>query len=176
MMMRMMHRLIYRLLLVKLIFAVVVFVQGYWYWLLNFELAFFSSILIVFGSFHAYKGLIQRRLEAGEGSDEAVLEKIDDPYELYDEDEGDIKSNTGDISKIVKEEKLRLKQNRQTLKKTIKSSAGLFSPWRFIPYIILILSFIGLNNNHILDIPAFLLGIGLGVLSAVLIGLKSFNR
>lgn len=173
---RMMRRLIYRLLLVKLIFAVVVFLLGYWYWLLNFELAFFCSMFIVFGSFHGYKILVQKRIDAGEGSDESLLEKIEDPYELYEEEVQTEEESTQDLSQVVKEEKARLKENKETLKKTIKSTPGLFSIWRFIPYVALVLSFIGLNNNHILDIPAFLIGLGLGIVSAIFIGIRSFNQ
>lgn len=169
-----MRKYIYRLLIVKLIFALFLFVQGYWYWLLNFELAFVSSMLIVFGSFHGYKNLIQRRMDAGEGSDDSLLEKIEDPYELYEEEV--VLEEELDLAEVVKEEKARLKENKETLKKTIKSSAGLFSPWRFLPYGLLVLSFIALNNNKILDVTAFLIGIGLGVLSAIFIGIKFINR
>ena len=176
MMTRMMRKLLLRLLLVKLVFALVLFVQGYWYWLLNFELAFFSSMAIVFGSFYGYRKLILKRLESGEGSDDALLEKIEDPHALYDEEQVPDESETVDLAQVVKDEKARLKQNKETLKKTIKSTPGLFSAWRFIPYIVLVLSFIGLNNNHILDIPAFLIGLGLGVVSALFIGLKTLNR
>ncbi len=133
-------------------------------------------MFIVFGSFHGYKALVQKRIDAGEGSDDTLLDKIEDPYELYEEDTQSIEDATQDLAQVVKEEKARLKENKETLKKTIKSTPGLFSIWRFVPYIILILSFIGLNNNHILDIPAFLVGLGLGILSAIFIGLKSFNQ
>ena len=152
------------------------FLQGFWYWLLNFELAFFTSMAIVFGSFHGYKHLVLKRLEQGEGSDESLLEKIEDPYELYDEEQAVNEDESVDLAQVVKDEKARLKQNKETLKKTVKSSPGLFSVWRFVPYIVLVLSFIGLNNNNILDIPAFLIGLGLGILSAIFIGLKSFNQ
>ncbi len=171
-----MRKFILRLLLVKLVFALVLFVQGYWYWLLNFELAFFSSMAIVFGSFYGYRKLILKRLESGEGSDDDLLEKIEDPHALYEEELIQDEDEPTDLAQVVKDEKARLKQNKETLKKTIKSTPGLFSAWRFIPYIALILSFIGLNNNNVLDIPAFLIGLGLGVVSAVFIGLKVFNR
>lgn len=172
--MRTMRKYIYRLLLVKLVFALFLFVQGYWYWLLNFELAFVSSMLVVFGSFHGYKNLIQRRIDVGEGSDNSLLEKIEDPYELYEEEV--IQEENLDLAEVVKEEKARLKANKETFKKTVKSSAGLFSPWRFLPYGILVLSFIGLNNNNVLDVAAFLLGLGLGILSAIFLGIKFLNR
>ncbi len=176
MMTRMMRKLFLRLLLVKLVFALVLFIQGYWYWLLNFELAFFSSMAIVFGSFYGYRKLILKRLESGEGSDDVLFEKIEDPHGLYDEEQVQDEDESVDLAQVVKDEKARLKQNKETLKKTIKSTPGLFSAWRFIPYIVLVLSFIGLNNNHVLDIPAFLIGLGLGVVSALFIGLKTLNR
>ncbi len=169
MMMRKMTKLIYRLLILQLLFILVLFVQGYWYWLLNFELAFVSAMFIIAGSFSGYKRMVDRRLEVGEGMNDAMLEKIEDPHELYDEDEP-CEEVDQELSAVIKEEKKRLKQNKQTLKKTIKSTPGIFSPWRFIPYIVLVLSFIGLNNNHVLDIPAFLIGLAAGIISAVLIG------
>lgn len=169
MMTRTMRKLIYRLLLIKLIFALVLFTQGYWYWLLNFELAFFASMLIILGSFSGYKRMIQRRLDSGEGMDDSMLEKLEDPYELY-EDESLPSDEELSITEIVKEEKQRLKKNKETFKKTVKSTTGILSPWRFLPYLFLVLSFIALNNNHILDIFAFLTGLGLGIISAVLLG------
>ena len=113
--------------------------------------------------------MIERRIEAGEGEDDAYLDSIEDPYELYDDTEA---TGAKDVvlSEVVKEEKKRLKENREGLKKTLKSTSGIFSPWRFLPYIVLVLSFIGLNNNHILDIPAFLIGLAAGIVSAVYIG------
>jgi len=123
--------------------------------------------------------MIKRRLDVGEGTDDTLMEKLDDPYDLYDEQPSgesaqlDIKENPQeDLASVVKEEKKRLKQDKQTLKKTIKSTPGIFSPLRFAPYVILILSFISLNNNHILDIAAFLIGLGVGIATAILIGKK----
>ncbi len=164
-----MRKLIYRLLLVKLVFALVLFVQGYWYWLLNFELAFFAAMFIILGSFSGYKRMIQRRMDAGEGLDQALFEKIEDPYELYEEESLETEEKQ-DLKEVIKEEKKRLKQNKETFKKTVKSTTGILSPWRFIPYLFLILSFVALNNNHILDIFAFLLGLGFGIVSAVILG------
>jgi len=170
----MMRNLIFRLLLVQLVFVIFVLVSGYWYWLLNFELAFFASIFIIMGSFSGYKRLVQRRLDSGEGEESIYLDKIEDPYELYDEDEKKEEKPVEelDLRQVVKEEKQRLKANKQTFKKTIKSAPGLFSPWRFLPYIFLVLSFIALNNNHILDLSGFLIGLAFGIAAAVLIGTK----
>jgi len=180
---RTMSRVLIRLLLVQFIFAIALFVMGYWYWLLNFELAFFSALLIILGSFSGYRRMVKKRLggtDIAENTDELILQKLEDPYDLYDDERDEekveiINPQEVNLADVVKEEKLRLKQNKQTLKKTIKSTPGIFSPWRFIPYIILVLSFIALNNNHILEIPAFLIGLGLGIASAVIIGKKWIN-
>ena len=169
-----MTNILLRFLLVNFLIAGVLFIQGYWYWLINFELAAVSSALIIFGSFNGYKKMIQRRLDIGENSDNTLMEKLEDPYDLYDEKDQDfnIEKPEEDLVSVVKEEKKRLKQDKQTFKKTVKSASGILSPLRFIPYAILVLSFIALNNNHILDIPAFLVGLGVGIGSAVFLGKK----
>ena len=179
MVMMIMTNLLLRLLLAHLLFAGIMFTQGYWYWLLNFELALISSVFIIMGSFYGYKNMIKRRLDVGEGMDDALMEKLEDPYDLYDDDKSTESANLNieekpeeDLATVVKEEKKRLKQDKQTLKKTIKSTPGIFSPLRFAPYVVLILSFISLNNNHILDIAAFLIGLGAGIATAILIGKK----
>lgn len=168
-MMRKMIKLISRLLLVQLLFSAVLLIQGYWYWLLNFELAFVSSLLVVLGSFSGYRRMVQKRIDSGEGMDDEMLEKLEDPYSLYEEESFE-KAEEQDLAAVVKEEKKRLKEQKQTLKKTVKSVPGIFSAWRFLPYLFLVISFIGLNNNHMLDIPAFLIGLAAGIVSAVLIG------
>ena len=165
-----MIKLISRVLLLNLILAIFIFIQGYWYWLINFELAFFSALFIILGSFHGYKSLVTKRLETGEGMNDVMLEKIEDPYELYDEETEEKIDEEKSLLQLVKEEKQRLKKNKQTFKKTIKSTPGIFSPWRFLPYTMLVLSFIGLNNNHILDITGFLTGLSFGIVAAIFVG------
>ena len=154
----------------QIIFALIVFGTGYWYWLFNFELAFASSFMIILGSLYAYRSMIIRRIQTHEpSSDDEMLEKIEDPYALYDDETNNVEEDKA-LSQIIKEEKLRLKQNKQSFKKTMKSSRGMFSPWRLIPYVFLVLSFIGLRNNHILDIPAFLIGLAVGIVASVYVG------
>lgn len=165
-----MIKLISRVLLLNLILTIFIFIQGYWYWLINFELAFFSALFIILGSFHGYKSLVTKRLETGEGMNDVMLEKIEDPYELYDEETEEKIDEEKSLLQLVKEEKQRLKKNKQTFKKTIKSTPGIFSPWRFLPYTMLVLSFIGLNNNHILDITGFLTGLSFGIVAAIFVG------
>ncbi len=167
-----MIKIILRLLLVQLIFSLVLLVQGYWYWLLNFELAFLSSLLVVLGSFSGYKRMVNSRLDSGEGMDIDLLEKLEDPHGLYEENEAIEEKTEEELADVIKEEKKRLKANKQTFVKTVKSTPGIFSPWRFLPYLLLVLSFIGLNNNYVLDIPAFLLGLGAGIGAAIIIGKK----
>lgn len=121
--------------------------------------------------------MINRRLDVGEGMNDELMQKLEDPYDLYDEEDvaksqefSKDEHKQEDLARLVKEEKKRLKKDKQTIKKTIKSSPGIFSPLRFLPYAMLVLSFISLNNNHILDTVAFLTGLGVGVFVAIIIG------
>lgn len=166
MMTRMMRSLLYGTLVLTLVCAAVLFALGHWYWFLNFELAFISSMLILLGTFVGYRRMVQKRVEAGEGADESLLDEIEDPYALHDEEETKEELTS---AQLLQEEKARLKKSSQPLKNTLKSTSGIFSPWRFLPYILLIMSFVALNNNHILDIPAFLLGLAGGIVFAVLL-------
>lgn len=161
-----MRKLLYGTLLLTLVCAAVLFALGYWHWFLNFELAFVSSMLILFGTFSGYHRMVQKRLEAGEGEDESLLDEIEDPHALYEDEKAKEELTS---AQLLLEEKKRLKQSRQTLKKTLKSSSGIFSIWRFVPYVVLVMSFIGLNNNHILNIPVFLLGLAGGIVFAVIV-------
>jgi len=176
MVMMIMTNILLRIALINLLFAGVLFIQGYWYWLLNFELAFISSIFIILGSFHGYKRMINKRLEVGEGMNDEIMEKLEDPYNLYDDEKNEAleieQDPEVDLASVVKEEKKRLKQDKQTIKKTVKSTPGIFSPLRFIPYAVLVLSFIALNNNHVLDVVAFLVGLGVGIAIAIFLGKK----
>lgn len=161
---------IVRVVLIQLLFSLVLFVQGYWYWLLNFQLAFLSSVLIIMGSFYSYRRMIIKRLESGEAGDDVLLEKLEDPHGLYEEEYDETPHEALDLKEVIKDERAKLKANKQSFKKTLKSTPALFSPLRFVPYLFLVLSFIGLNNNKILDVPAFLIGLGVGVLTAIFLG------
>jgi len=134
----------------------------------NLQVAALSSFFIMLGSFHAYKKMINSQVSTKSyESDRDALDIIDDPHGLYDEVQ-EIAEEDLDLKQIVKEERAKIKTlSLSSLKDG--GSAG-FSPYRLVPYVFLVLGFIALKNNNILDIsiylPSLLVGIILGYISA----------
>ncbi|TKI70043.1 hypothetical protein FCU45_04170 [Sulfurimonas crateris] len=94
-----------------------------------------------------------------------TLDEIEDPYELYENFEVDERlADELDIKAIVKEEKKKIKiLNIKDIKKGSRAGVSLF---RLVPYLFLVLGFIALRNNELLDIyiylPSLLVGIVAG--------------
>ncbi|NPA60167.1 MAG: hypothetical protein GXO30_06865 [Epsilonproteobacteria bacterium] len=113
--------------------------------------------------------MVQTKLEANmveESRD--YLDTIDDPHELYVEDDiNDAPIEELDIKEIVKEEKKKIKTlSVDSIKHGLKGSMSFF---RLVPYVFLIIGFMALKNNELLDIaiylPSLLVGIVVGSLS-----------
>ncbi len=146
---------------------------------INFELAFISSVLILLGSTYSYKRLVDSRVASEDRPDDTdVIEKLDDPYDLYSEEiVNEVKEGEAvDLKEVVKEERARLKANKNTIKNTAKSAPALISIFRVVPYVILVLSFIGLKNNGLLNLPPFLIGLGVGIVVGFFMGRALFAQ
>jgi hypothetical protein len=134
----------------------------------NIQVAFLSSFFVIFGSSFAYRKMILSQLSAETFEDKRdLLESIEDPHELYDENEINLASaDELDLRKIVKEEKAKIKTF--SLKSIKHGAKGSVSLYRLAPYLFLVLGFIALENNKILDLrfylPSLLLGIIVGSL------------
>ncbi len=140
---------------------------------LNFEIGWISSFLVLMGSMYSYKRLVDKRVESFEGAmDRDVIEKIDDPYDLYSEDIPD--DTERDIKEVIREEKARLKANRTNGLKT--GAPAMVSLYRMVPYVLLVFGFIALQNNALLSLTPYLLGLGAGIFSAFITGKKIFSR
>ena len=66
-----------------------------------------------------------------------------------------------DLVETVKEEKKRLKENKRTLSQTIKDSKAAFSFYRLGSYAVLVLGFLYLNRQGLLDIPSYLVALSI---------------
>lgn len=135
--------------------------------LLNAESAFLSAFFIILGSMFSYKKTVSQKLK--NNSDIQTrddFEKLDDPFELYDQDEiTDIEQTN--IKSIIKNEKKRLKANHY---KNLKLSSGAsFSIFRILPYIFLATVFILLSHNHILVLKAFLPSLAIGIFAGYMV-------
>ena len=142
---------------------------------INTQVAFFSAVLIMLGSMYSYYRLVNKRLENYENMDESdLVDKIDDPYDLYGENvQGSENEEEVDIKAVIKEEKQRLKAN--TAKNTISSAPAMASLYRLVPYVFLVVGFIGLKNNGLLSLWPYLTGLGFGVLGGLFFGRVLFK-
>lgn len=136
---------------------------------LNIEIAFLSAFLIILGSSYAYRRLVQNKLDSNQYEDERdLLDKIDDPHELYDDKEpNDAPAEELDLKQIVKEEKAKIKTlSPNTAKHGIKGSLSIL---RIVPYVMLALGFIALQNNGLLDLKYYLPSLLVGIVTGAIV-------
>jgi len=141
---------------------------------INVQVAFLSSFFVIFGASFAYRKMVQTQVEADNFEDKRdLLDDIEDPHELYDDQPiNDAPVEELDLKAIVKEEKAKIKTlSIKSMKHGARGSVSLF---RLVPYLFLVLGFIALNNNELLDIaiylPSLLVGIVVGSITS-----KEFN-
>ncbi|ADN09267.1 hypothetical protein [Sulfurimonas autotrophica] len=154
---------------------------------LNIEIAFLSAFLIILGSSFAYRKMIHSKIDSGEyEEDRDVLDTIDDPHELYDKVNDEVREGTLgydteindapieelDLKQIVKEEKAKIKT--LSLKNAKHGIRGSFAIMRLVPYIFLILGFIALKNNDVLDLVYYLPALLIGIVAGSLISREVF--
>jgi hypothetical protein len=136
---------------------------------INLQVAFLSSFFIIVGSAYAYKRMIKNQV-ALENVDEKrdILDEIEDPYELYEEAETNTAADAElDLRAIVKEEKKKIKiLNLREIKKGARAGVSLF---RLVPYLFLIIGFIALKNNALLDISIYLPSLLTGIVAGYFI-------
>lgn len=135
-------------------------------WLLNLQVAFFSSLLITLASFLSYRKNILNRVKNSQNLElnselRDKIDEIDDPYDLYSEDielkEEDLTASK--IKEIMDNEKQKLKRN--SFKNTIFSASGFLSIYRISAYLFLIFGFFALNNNLLFIPLAYIIGLGI---------------
>jgi 1,4-dihydroxy-2-naphthoate octaprenyltransferase len=136
----------------------------------NFTVAMLSSMFIVMGSLYSYRNMIAQRVEGAEFDDSKdVIDMMDDPYDLYEEER---ENEVADIKQMIKEEKTRQKSN--VIQNTTKNASAWVSLYRLVPYAFLILGFLALNNNHSLLVFPYLLGLAAGIPLGYLIARELF--
>ncbi|EDM24169.1 hypothetical protein [Caminibacter mediatlanticus] len=115
-------------------------------WLYNTQIAFFSSSLIIIGSFIGYSNMVKSQLQNGNVGED-ILKKYDDKYDLYDE-EDEIKEEKSNPKKLKWYEALFL------------SFRG-FNIVKVLGYLFLIAGFLWLKNIGIFDVISFLFGVSI---------------
>jgi len=137
---------------------------------INLQIAYLSSLFIILGASFAYKKMVNTQVEADIIKEERdFLDEIEDPHGLYDNEPiNEAPPEELDLKAIVQEEKKKIKiVNFKDMKNGSKAGFSLF---RLIPYLFLVLGFIALKNNELLNIsvylPSLLVGIVVGYLSS----------
>jgi len=151
-----MKKVLLTLFLVDLFLAFIIYVWKGEAWLINSQVAFISSSLIMLASMHSYKSMVSNALNAGAVTDDGrdTLDKLEDPYDLYDEQE--IIEEEKTLVEVVKEERANLKKGRRSIWQTTKDAKASFSFYRLTAYAILVLGFFYLNTNQILELIPYL--------------------
>ena len=135
----------------------------------NVQVAFLSSLFVIVGSSLAYRKMVNNQVASEHYEDKRdLLDEIEDPHELYDEVPiNDADPDELDLKAIVKEEKAKIKTFSF---KSIKHGArGSVSAFRIVPYIFLILGFIALKNNELLDLGFYLPSLAVGIIVGSLV-------
>ena len=121
-------------------------------WLLNTQVAFASSMLITMASFLSYKSMVKERVNSGDlGDDRDLLDDIEDPHKLYEEEEKE-------------PQKIGFKQGAKNL---VSSYKGALSPYRIASYGVLCLAVLFLIRHGYFDGLAFLVGLGVVPISSL---------
>ena len=136
---------------------------------INAQVAFLSSMFVIVGASLAYKKMVITKVdaEAYEG-DRDLLDTIEDPHGLYDEEDiNEAPAEELDLKTIVKEEKAKIKTF--SVKSMKHGARGSVSVFRIVPYIFLVLGFIALENNNLLDLSAYLPSLFIGIVVGSLV-------
>ena len=144
--------------------------------LFSFLTAFFSAAIIVLASFKNYKNMVIKRVALLNGEqldNKDVIDKIDDPYNLYDEVPQYDENKS--LKDIIKEEKEELKKNKRALKDVAKDSLRAFNYIRLIAYAILVFGFFALLKSGNLNLFYYLIALAIPSIVAVIF-LLNYNR
>ncbi len=144
--------------------------------LYNIQIGFISSALILFASMTSYLRMVDARVEHEIIIDDSkdVIDKVEDPFDLYSKEIVESEEEERTLSEVVKEEKKKLKSSKRGVTQTLKDTTAALSLYRLGAYAILILGFMYLNRHGLLHIPSFIfaLSVPIVITVAILIGNK----
>jgi hypothetical protein len=172
-----MKKILFSLLLTNLIVGLFFYLlQGY-VWFMNAQVAFFSSSLVMLASMFSYSKFVQKGVEAGVGSGDNrdTLDKLEDPYDLYDETEPN-EHEEPDLKEVVAQERANLKKSRRSMLETAKDVKSSFSFYRLSAYALLVLGFFYLNSNNILTLIPYLISLSLPPLVILFILMRNNSK
>ena len=128
--------------------------------LLNTQIAFISSLLVVLGSYYGYSRLVKKSAPL---EDRDYIDRLEDRFDL----EGD---EVSDAKELFEQEKQRIKQsgNFKAFKQTYR---GFFSPFRLVGYLFMVVAVLVLIRKGWFDTFGFLVGLAIVPASALVVAL-----
>ena len=132
------------------------------------QIGYITSTFVMIASIFSYRRMVNARVKHNivtMDDSKDTIDKLEDPYDLYSEDAEEIAEKS--LAETVKEEKKKLKENRRTVYQTIKDTKAALSIYRLTAYALLIIGFLYLNRQQLLDIPSYI--IALGIPSVILV-------
>ncbi len=120
-------------------------------WFVNTQIGFFSSLTVILASLYSYRKMVDQSVASGAmvSSNDELLEKIEDPHGIYNEEES---------QEAVSEETIEDDKKITTLE-ALKKSKAFISFYRLGAYLLLAIGFLYLQTEHILHIPSYLFAI-----------------
>jgi hypothetical protein len=146
--------------------------EGY-IWFINAQIAFLSSSVVILASMFSYQYVVKKGLKAGAGvgDNRDTIHKLEDPYDLYDEDMKEEEKEL-DLKEVVAEERAKLKKNRRSIWESTKDVKSSFSLYRIGAYTTLVLGFFYLNGSNSLTLFPYLIALGIPPIITVFILMK----
>jgi hypothetical protein len=164
------------LFVVDFLIVVMLYFFGETHWLVNSQVAFISSSIVMLSSMKSYKNMVDGRLNVGSIPDDErdTLDKLEDPYDLYDDEHKVEEEKT--LVEVVKEERANLKKSRRSIWDTTKDAKPSFSFYRLAAYAVLIFGFFYLNTNKLLVIMPYLIFLSIPSIIIVIMLMKSVDK
>ena len=130
---------------------------------------YITSSFIMIASMRSYQTFVEKSVSMGLIPDDQrdTIDKVEDPYMLFDDEKID-ESKDKDLVEVVKEERARLKGNGRSFADVLKDSRTSLSPYRLLAYVFMVMSFIYLQKNEILDIKTYLISISIPMIVVII--------
>ena len=142
-------------------------------WLINTQVGFICSMIIVIASFFSYRSMIEKRLQNGDIPQERdERDKIDDKYQVFNEKKI---LNNREFMALDKKNRKKASGIKLFFTSLFKSKSAIFGPLRIMAYLLFISSIYFLVNNDIFSMLPFLVGVSMVPVSSILSGIITEN-
>jgi len=156
------QQIAYVLLGVEVLLLIVVLVFCDTKTLYSTQIGFFTASLVMIASLLSYQRMVTARVAHNiitTDDSKDVIDRLEDPYDLYSEDM--LQDEEKAFAEVLKEEKQTLRENRRSIFQTIKDTKAALSVYRLGAYGLLILGFMYLNRQGLLDISSYIFALAL---------------